>query len=214
MNNLDEVFNVLKPLVKAIGFALGPNCEVVLHDMRKLENSIIAIENGHITGRKLGGGSTNLGLEVMRKPPEQGNLFNYMSTTKDGKVLRSSSIYLRDEEGKVMGSICINYNITDFILVSNVINDFIRTEKNIEETFAGDINEVIEKLLEEAVSMAGKPVPFMQKEDKMKVLKFLDEKGVFTVKRSMDRVALFLDMSKYTIYNYLEEIRLLKEKKY
>lgn len=211
IKNLEEIYDVLKPLIKAIAHALGPNCEVVLHDMSKLEQSIVAIENGHITGRKVGDSSTNLGLEVYRKPPEEGNLLNYMSTTKDGKVLRSSSIYLRDEAGKILGSICINYNITDFMLVSNVINDFIKTDKKVEETFAGDINEVIEKLLEDAVSMAGKPVPFMQKEDKMKVLKFLDEKGVFTVKRSMDRVAMFLDMSKFTIYNYLEEIRLGKE---
>jgi predicted transcriptional regulator YheO len=211
MKNLEEIYPILKPLVKAIASALGPNCEVVLHDMSELEHSIVEIENGHITGRKVGDPSTNLGLQVKRNLPEDSNILNYMSNTKDGKTLRSSSIYFRDDEGKVIGSLCINYNITDFIMVSNVVNEFIKTEKKVDETFAGDINEVIEKLLEEAVSLVNKPVPFMQKEDKMKVLEFLDERGVFTVKRSMDRVAMFLDISKFTIYNYLEEIRLLKD---
>ena len=211
IKNVDEVFEVLKLMTKAIGSALGPNCEVVLHDMSKLEHSIVAIENGHITGRKIGDSSTNLGLEVIRKPNEEGDIHNYLSQSKDGKILKCSSMYLRDEEGKAIGSICINYNITDFMMAANVLNEFIKTDKKVEETFSGDINDVIETLLEEAMSNVGKPVPFMQKEDKMKVLKYLDEKGVFTVKRSMDRVAMFLDISKFTVYNYLEEIRLLKE---
>jgi Uncharacterized protein conserved in bacteria len=211
IKNIEEALELLKPVTKAIASALGPNCEVVLHDMSKLEHSIIAIENGHITGRKIGDSSTNLGLEVIRKPEEEGDIHNYMSQSRDGKILKCSSIYFRDETGKAVAAICINYNITDFIMAANVLNEFVKTDKKVEETFSGDINDVIETLLEEAVSYAGKPVPFMQKEDKMKVLKYLDEKGVFTVKRSMDRVAMFLDISKFTVYNYLEEIRLLKE---
>ncbi|MFD0716679.1 transcriptional regulator [Paenibacillus sp. GCM10027626] len=210
VKNIDEAFEILKPLVKLIGSALGSNCEVVLHDMRKPEKSIIAIENGHITGRKVGDSSTNLGLEVIRKPEEEGDLLNYLSTSKDGKILKSSSLYFYNDEGQAVSSICINYNITDFMMASNVLNEFIRTAKNVHETFTGDINDVIETLLNEAVDNVGKPVPFMNKEDKMKLLKYLDDKGVFTVKRSMDRVAMFLDISKFTIYNYLEEIRLNK----
>jgi predicted transcriptional regulator YheO len=211
IRNVDEVFEALKLVVKAIGKALGPNCEVVLHDMRQLEHSIIAIENGHITGRKVGDSSTNLGLEVIRKPNEEGDIHNYMSRSKDGKILKSSSIYFRDAQGNAIGAICINFNITDFIMAANVLNEFIRTDKEVEETFAGDINDVIESLIKDAVSKVGKPVPFMQKEDKMKVLEYLDDKGVFMVKRSMDRVAMYLDISKFTVYNYLEEIRTLKE---
>jgi predicted transcriptional regulator YheO len=211
IRHVDEVLEALKLVVKGIGKALGPNCEVVLHDMRKLEHSIIAIENGHITGRDVGGSSTNLGLEAIRKPDEKTDIHSYMSRTKDGKILKSSSIYLRDDQGNPVGAICINYNITDFVMAANVLNEFIRTQQEVEETFAGDINDVIETLLQEAVAKVGKPVPFMQKEDKMKVLEYLDDKGVFMVKRSMERVAMYLDISKFTVYNYLEEIRTLKE---
>ncbi|MFZ4451431.1 helix-turn-helix transcriptional regulator [Salibacterium aidingense] len=212
MKNFDEMCSVLKPLIKPIAQALGPNCEVVLHDTRELEHSIVAIENGHVTGRKVGDSSTNLGLEIMKEhPPKEGNMLNYRARTQDGKVLKSSSIYLRNDDGEIMGSICINYDISEFLLVSHVLNDFIKTDQEVDETFAGDINEVIENLLEEAINMVGKPIPYMQKEDKMKVLRFLDQKGVFTVKRSMNRVATFLGISKFTIYNYLEEARSLEE---
>jgi Uncharacterized protein conserved in bacteria len=207
IKHVDEFFEMMKPMIRLISSALGANCEVVLHDMRKPENSIVGIENGHITGRKVGDSSTNLGLEVIRKPEEEGDLLNYLTSSKDGKVLKSSSLYFYDEQGKAISSVCINYNITDFMMAANVLNEFIRTAKKVDETFTGDINDVIENLLEEAVEKVGKPVPFMQKEDKLKLLKYLDDKGVFTVKRSMERVAMFLDISKFTVYNYLEEIR-------
>ncbi|QQK78858.1 transcriptional regulator [Salicibibacter cibi] len=212
MGNLDKKeYHFVKPLVKAIAQALGSNCEVVLHDLYDIEHSIVAIENGHITGREVGDSVTNLGLEVLRNGAEEGDTLNYTNSTKDGKVLRCSSIYIRDEDGIAIGSICINYNISDFMLVSKIINNFVDTNKKVDETFSGDINEVIENLLEKASNHVGKTVPFMNKDDKLAVLEYLDQKGMFTVKRSIERVALYLDVSKFTIYNYLEEIRVKKE---
>lgn len=68
MGYLDKKeYQFLFPLIKGIAKALGPNCEVVLHDLYDVEHSLVAIENNHITGRKIGDPSTNLGLEVLRK---------------------------------------------------------------------------------------------------------------------------------------------------
>nr|WP_309099998.1 helix-turn-helix transcriptional regulator [Fredinandcohnia onubensis] len=213
MEKLEEAYSLLMPLVKSIANALGPNCEVVLHNLKNMESSIVAIENGHITGRKVGDPSTNLGLQAKRDEDKDSDILNYSSTTKDGKTLKSSSIYIRNDKGSIVGALCINHNITDFIMASHVINSFIETEQQVEETFSGDINDVIEGLLQEAVKAVGKPVPFMNKEDKINILKFLDDKGVFTVKRSMERVALLLDVSKYTLYNYLEEMRVSQQRR-
>ena len=45
----------------------------------------------------------------------------------------------------------------------------------------------------------------MSKEDKIKGLKYLDSKGAFLIKKAGDRVTKFYDISKYTLYNYLEQ---------
>jgi len=50
---LDDFFLWLKRLAKAIHAVVGPNCEVVLHDFRAPEHSVIAIE-GNLSGRKTG----------------------------------------------------------------------------------------------------------------------------------------------------------------
>ena len=40
------------PMVKFIAAVCGPRCEVALHDLDDINHSIVAIENGHITGRR------------------------------------------------------------------------------------------------------------------------------------------------------------------
>ena len=45
-------------LAKGIARQFGPNCEVVVHDLASNdpETSIVAIENGHVSGRRVGDG--------------------------------------------------------------------------------------------------------------------------------------------------------------
>lgn len=52
----------------------------------------------------------------------------------------------------------------------------------------------------------------MNKEAKIKLLRFLDERGVFLIQKSGQKVCELLGISKFTLYNYLEEAR-GKEKK-
>jgi predicted transcriptional regulator YheO len=91
----------------AIGEAIGANCEVVLHDFGNPEHSIVSIANGHITGRKVGDTVDVLGLQLLRNPPP-GDLLNYRTETKSGRVLRSSSIFMRKDSGEIFGALCIN----------------------------------------------------------------------------------------------------------
>lgn len=55
MENIKDELNVLLPVVRCIAAQFGNQCEVVLHDLSQgYESTIVAIENGHITGRKVG----------------------------------------------------------------------------------------------------------------------------------------------------------------
>ena len=55
------------PIVEGIAKTFGKNCEVVLHDFSNLQSSIIAIENGHVTGRSVGSPMTEVGLKAIKK---------------------------------------------------------------------------------------------------------------------------------------------------
>ncbi|HAK46182.1 MAG TPA: hypothetical protein DCO79_09740 [Spirochaeta sp.] len=216
MKNIYEEEKFLKGLVKALAAQFGPSCEVLLHDLKDqpYDHTIVAIENGQITGRKVNDCGTNLGLEVLRGTNVEGDKYNYFTQTKDGKMLRSTTIYIRDDDDEVIGCLCINMDITDFIMASKTIatitqrqNDEFNSEETVEEDFTGDINELLDDMIQRSIEHAGKPVALMTKADKIEGIRYLDEKGALLIQKSGDKIARFYDISKYTLYSYLEEIR-------
>jgi len=214
MSTPQGLLPTLEPIMKAIAAAVGPHCEVVLHDLskREVERTIVAIENGHVTGRAVGGPSTNRGLELLRREAEDHDEYGYKGRTGDGRELRSSSVYLRDADGQVIAALCINVDLTPLQAARAALDAALRpaveqAPARDAEVFASDISEVLDKLIDGAIEQTGKTVALMDREDRLAVLKFLDERGAFFVKRAVDRVARRLNVSRVTAYNYLEQIR-------
>ena len=87
----------------------GDEVELVLHDYtHDYEHTIVDIRNGHITGRQTGDTGDILGLEVLRGTVEDGNSYNLTNDTNDDRILRSSTQFIRDEQGNVVACIAIN----------------------------------------------------------------------------------------------------------
>ena len=211
--NLDS--RILTQIVNLIEQQFGPNCEVVLHDLsRSYDNTIIDIRNGHITNRKIGDCGSNLGLEVIRGTVKDGDKFNYFTTTKDGKILRSSSIYLLDEENNVRYSLCVNSDITESVKFEAFLQNQNRfhlgneqVNPNGEEVFVNNVHELAEIMLERGIAFIGKPISEMSKEEKTRLIEFLDKKGVFLITKSSEKICEALGITKYTFYHMLETVR-------
>ncbi len=114
------------PLVEFLGAAVGPNCELVLHDLDDPENSIIAIANGHISGRVVGGPVTNFALWFMRQAEQTRvpSLTGYKSVNSEGRTCRSSSYFIRDERGDLRGMLCINADVTEIVNIRDAVERF------------------------------------------------------------------------------------------
>ena len=80
------------------------------------------------------------------------------------------------------------------------------------EFFANDVNELLDYLLQKSQNVVGKSVESMLKENKMKAIEFLDDKGAFLITKSGNKVCQYFDISKFTLYNYLDEIRNRKKR--
>lgn len=197
----------LKRLVKGIASQFGPNCEVVLHDLSQdLEHTIVAIENGHISGREVGDGASEIVLETIGTEGELHDKYNYHMRTNDGRVLKASSICIRDDSGKVIGILGINYDITDLLVVQNSLTAFTTCaddEAKGLETIPSNVDDLLEILIDESVRMIGKPVAVMTREDKMRAIQYLEKKGAFRITKSGDKISKFFDISKFTLYNYM-----------
>ena len=152
---------------------------------------------GNITGRKLGAPLTNLVLEAIKKSGDNAsNLIGYQSTTKDGKMLKCSTIFVRDDQGKIIGCFCINLDITDFLTCQKILEYHTKTdnleENNTQEEFYNDVNDAMGGIVQSVLNNYPIPVKLMEKEDKLQIVKRLDEKGVFLVKGAIDHVATIL----------------------
>jgi predicted transcriptional regulator YheO len=210
LENIHDEIEFLNVLVKGIAAQFGSSCEVVLHDLAGSYDSTIAvIENGHITGRKVGDPGTNLGLEILRGNEVNGNRFNYTTQTKEGRILRSSSLYMKNSEGKTIGSLCINFDITELMVAEKTLQSITTAgiQSEVKESFVSNVSDLLDALIQEAQEHVGKPVAVMTKEDKTKMIELLDRKGAFLVKKGGERICSYLNISKYTFYSYLEETK-------
>ncbi|MFD1152509.1 helix-turn-helix transcriptional regulator, partial [Saccharothrix hoggarensis] len=192
-----DVLTALIPTVNSLAEAVGPGTEVVLHDLGALPNSIIAIA-GDLTGRKVGGPMTDLLLGLVRRGTTQ-DLAGYETYAPDGRVIRSSTVFLRDDRGVAVGCLCVNSDPGPDRRPDHAVSAV--------EAFPGDVDTLQRLLVERAVAAVGVPVELMKKSHKSQVVRVLDEAGLFLIRDSVDYLAGVLGVTRYTIYNYLNEVR-------
>jgi len=208
---LDERLQALLPIVRGLAQMFGPDCEVVLHDVSRLPHSIVAIENGGVSGRTVGDVPTDRMLRNLRSPDEAQDVRLYVSS-HEGKIFKSLAVTLRGEDGQPYGLLGLNYDVSEVVQAQRVLADFTAIGRlgggpELGEIFAGDIRDVVAGMVTQTLGEIGKTPAAMAREEKMEVVKRLEERGTFLVKRSAEQVAEALDLSRYTIFAYLKEIR-------
>ena len=200
---------MLRQGAAGIAAQFGSNCEVVVHDLsRHPDHSIVEIVNGHVTGRKVGDGASHVVIEQLQtNDPEPKDHLCYLTKTPDGKILKSSTVYIRNSKGKVSAIFSINYDISKLLMVESAVRDLISTGEETQQTEPEkivNINDLLDDLIEQSVALVGKPVALMNKDDKVKAIRFLNQNGAFLVTKSGDKIAKYFGISKYTLYSYID----------
>ncbi|MDF2672587.1 MAG: transcriptional regulator [Clostridiales bacterium] len=207
----DIEFEELQKIAKGIAAQFGINCEVVLHKVSEesTDHSIVAIENGHVTGRRVGDGPSHVVLEQLKKGGlGQENHLCYLTKTSDGRILKSSTMYIRDNKGKVSAIMGINYDISAFTMAEAALKDLIaygsEDSQSEPERIAINVSDLLEDLIDQSVKLIGKPAVMMNKEEKIKAIQFLNQRGAMLITKSGDKIAKYFRISKYTLYSYLD----------
>lgn len=197
-------------LAKGIAEQFGSNCEVVVHDLQSKnpDSTIVAIENGHVSGRKLGDGLSHEALEALHREGATRDRLAYLTKTEDGKILKSSTVFINDEQGSPVGIFAINYDATLLLAIENSLHEINATEKGSldePEPISRNVTGLLDELIEQSVRLVGKPVALMTREDKVRAIGFLNDNGAFLVTKSGQKVCKYFGISKYTLYSYIDE---------
>ena len=204
------IFENLKHTAHAVAAQFGDLCEVVIHDLtgNELEHSIVYIENGQVSGRKVGDGPSQIVLDSFAKRDEADlpDHLAYLLHAGNGRILKSSTVFIRDDDNKICYIFAINFDITGMQAANKVISSFINCGED-ETTFkplTSDVNSLLDELIDRSVEIVGVPVRAMSKEDKIKAIQFLNDSGAFLITKSGDKVANYFGISKYTLYSYVD----------
>ncbi|MDY3057629.1 MAG: helix-turn-helix transcriptional regulator [Mediterraneibacter faecis] len=208
-----HTLDFLKQLAHGLAIQFGSSCEIAIHDLKTkdLEKSIVYIENGHVSNRQTGDGPSGIVLETLQSDPSTiHDKLSYLTKTEDGRILKSSTFYIRDDDGSISYIFSLNYDITAFTAASTAIQSLIATKDNLPD-LTGDsprqithnVNELLDLLIKQAVAKVGKPVAMMNKDDKVAVVQYLDHAGAFLITKSGDKVSSYLGISKFTLYSYM-----------
>jgi predicted transcriptional regulator YheO len=198
---------MLEGIAKGIAQHFGTNCEVAIHDLTHgISNTVAIIENGHVTGREIGDSASETVLEAI-KNKDIADRYAYIINSKDGKMIKSSTINIHDDKGTVIAVICLNFDISDFAMANRSLNEFLATnpEALSPSAIPNNITDLLDQLIEESRCHIGKPISAMTREDKTEAIRYLDRKGALLIKKSSERICEYYGISKYTLYNYLGE---------
>ena len=218
------MYKSLEPYAKLVNFlsaSWGDNCEIALHDLTSKDQEIVAISNNPISGREVGAKLSNLSLHYLEEKQYLNHdyVMNYKTVGNDGKLMRAATYFIK-EEGREMpvGMLCINVNISDLEYLTSTIKKIlgIKEEKDIEfkmdnpvEILSSPLDEMIDMYIKECLEKMGFPSYFLAErlnvDEKIKVVKYLQEKGTFKVKGAIVLVAEKLAVSEPTVYRYLKK---------
>lgn len=209
VNDMHPLLKRYIPLADMLAATFGEDCEVVLHDLADPEHSVVYVANGQVTGRRIGQGIEHLVREVMQADgPEQDYAVNdYFH--KHGRLIRSSSLFIRDEEDHLIGAMCINLDTTRITQQMAFLQSLMPKPPEpvaAHETQHGDrVEDMVMSLVNNI--LAGCDVRLLTREERLEKIRFMQKRGIFQVKGSIEQVAKRLGITKVTVYSYLDELR-------
>lgn len=206
-----STFERLKVIAQGLAIQFGPSCEVLIHDLQgDLDTSLVYIKNGTITNRHVGDGPSHVVLDVLNYDDGSEGRFGYLTKTKDGRILKSSTMYIRDDNGNIAYLLGINQDITEFVMMHRSLESLIgidQAETGTVEKITTSVSELLDDLLLEAERLVGKPGPLMNKVERLKAISYLNEKGAFLISKSSEKIAEYFNISKFTLYSDLNTVK-------
>lgn len=207
-----QIFEHYIRVGEIIAEKFSPYLEVIIHDLKDPEHSIIAIFNNHITGRKIGDGTSDIGYKKLaNKLPDK--IVNYENTSPSGAKLKSSTLTIRNGHGKIIGSMAFNFDLTPFENVQDFFNTITKTSKSKlddfpkqEQFFVWSVRDDLEQALNKYIIANGLQGKVLTRKDKLNVVVLMKKEGHIKKRGAMSILSELLAITRPTLYKYLKDV--------
>lgn len=214
VDSLEEIY----PIADFIADAFGGLAEIVVHDVVDLESSIVYIRNGHLSGRKIGDGTTDAALRLIESGlhGSRDYLSSYTGKALGGRTFRSSTYFVRDRSETLVGLLCVNIDVSGLGAALDALQSLVSNETaarpseqlgSFEENLQGDPSETIRRITRSALSDLSVSPDRMTRQQRLDVIERIKGEGVFLMKGAVNIVAPELSVSVPTLYRYLQEVK-------
>lgn len=202
----DEAFEFLDRTARGIAEMFGSTCETLVHDMSIPSHPILAIYNGHVSGRSVGstmdimGGCRTLDEEALTS-----DQVNLLATTPGGQQVKSSTFHMIGEDYNL--ALGINFDFSSLVYANKILVDLMSAQADLQSAlWQGGDSRKLSEIFDECLATVGKPIGSLTKDDRMKIVTLLEQENAFSFKKAVPFVANRLQVSRYTVYKYLGEI--------
>lgn len=215
------ILRTVSASVDALMAVVSNNTEIVVHDLTNPGSSILKIANGHVSGRAAGdsmfsGPDEDLGFTAILKAKNTESpsseplvICDYTTVTPTGKKLKSATTVYRDSSGTPFASLCINVDLSEIEVAHTALGRLLKQysfENNSQNTQT-DLEFMMEEIIDSSLSASGHAGRPMNKKEKIEAVRVMQDRGMFIVKGGVEKAASKLGVTRYTIYNYLDELK-------
>ncbi len=205
-----EILKSYEAVVDGLAMLIGEHCEIVLHSLEDLKCSAIRIANGEHTGRKVGSPISDLALRMLHDMADEDTSVSraYFTRAKNGVLMKSVTIAIRNREKRVIGLLCINMNLD--VPFSQIMQTFIppETQDNPPSVnFASSVDDLVAQTLEFTIEEVNADRSVTNNAKNRQIVLNLYEKGIFDIKDAINQVADRLNISKHTVYLYIRQFK-------
>lgn len=206
-----QILQSYRNVVAGLENYLGEGYEIVLHSLESMEHSVIAIANGHHTGRQEGSPITDLALHMLHsiEEEEQTGFISYFSKNRKGEPLRSSTIVIYGENHRAIGLLCFNFylNTSVYTVIANLMDESKNTPPMITETFVDNAEDLLSRVVEQVRQDVNDDSRILSSLKNKEIIRRCHAQGVFQIKNAVTRVAQLLGISKNTVYLHLRALQ-------
>lgn len=216
------------PLIKFLSSTLGPDYEIALHSYTAKGCTLIALENGDISGRQLGAPLNSRSLHAISTGEYRSldYITDYTALSAKGRILRSSTLFLKDDRGELYGLLCINFDDSRHMkLIQDVLklchpDNFVEQKYEYRdsrpvteipgtepENLHGSVGGVVEDYLQKYLADKNVSVERITLDEKLEIIEFMYHKGVFILKGAVKEVAKRLGSSQTSVYRYVKNLK-------